>query len=90
MNMLYFDQIKSFNYSPLPVPQCLINQQLSVCFAMTSSYTDKMYFNIIHSVSFLFSLLPLPSSLKQFQFHYYRQDKMYIIYIYMYIWCIYT
>jgi hypothetical protein len=81
MNILYFDQIKPFNYSPLPFPQPLINQQLSVCFVMPSSYVDKMYFNIIHSVSFPFSLLPLPRSPKQF--HYYRQDIMYIIHLYM-------
>jgi hypothetical protein len=39
-----------------------IIQQLSMHFVIPSSYTDAMYFNIIHSLSFSFPL-PSPHSL---------------------------
>jgi hypothetical protein len=53
--------------SPPPTP---ISQQLLACFFMLASYTDEIYFDITHFLSFSFCLLPLPSPLKQF--HYYR------------------
>jgi hypothetical protein len=57
-HMSYFNQINPFFLFLIQHP---IIQQLSICFIVSSSNTDAVYFDIIHSLSY-FSLLLLPVS----------------------------
>jgi hypothetical protein len=54
--------LSPFIILPYPCPRI---QQLSVCFIAPSSYTDAMYFDIIHSLPFSFPFPPPPSPFKQ-------------------------
>jgi hypothetical protein len=54
--------LQSIKTPLLPFPFPCIVQQLSVCFIIPSSYTDAMYFNIIHSFILFFLSLSLVSS----------------------------
>jgi hypothetical protein len=54
VNILYFNQSNSLYYSSLSFPLFCIVQQFLVHFLVLFYYTDVMYFNIIHCLSFFF------------------------------------
>jgi hypothetical protein len=77
----FFQEVSPPLFSSSP-----IIEQFSGCFVMPSSYTDAIYFNIIHSLSFSFPLPPLPNPLKK---SYYWKCIMHIyIYIYISVLCL--
>jgi hypothetical protein len=80
MNILYFNQINPFYYSPLPFLflSTSVIPLLSVHFLMPSSYTHAMYFGIIDCLLFFFLSLPLKPS------HYCKLLYIMVMFLFVY------
>jgi hypothetical protein len=82
VNLLYFKQITPSITLPYLFSSIPIIQQISVCFVTPFSYTDAMYFDIIHSLPFSF---PFPLPLMPLRQSYYCKHS-----IHTHIWsCLY-